>query len=302
MGLEPQPGRPPVLAVCLAGGVRSASSARESVWPGKPARTVIAWRRVEIPRWDDGVRTHSIGSVPVPIRVRRPPPASGLRLKVVLGQSRAMPASTCEARREAGFVLTNIAMPPDRRCRPRRVRRSAPMQRVSRRRQRRSNTSSRASSTLRISSSVKWPTWSPSMRTSTGPTSSHIVRVGSPPTAISGWKLAGGVELEVGQTRIVESVRRSSAWTITAKRRPCWTCPRRRGSVIACTSPRTTELLHQCRNLAGFADVSGIPSERCRLCSESGAPAFPLGRFRDCLACRFGPGHAPAPCDLVECA
>lgn len=48
-----------------------------------------------------------------------------------------------------------------------------------------------------------------------------------------GWKLAGGVEVDVGQTTIVESARRSSAWTITAKRRPCWTLPRPRGSLIS---------------------------------------------------------------------
>jgi hypothetical protein len=54
-----------------------------------------------------------------------------------------------------------------------------------------------------------------------GPTISHITRVGSSATTTSGWKLAGGVEVEVGQTRTVESASRSSACTSTAKRRPC---------------------------------------------------------------------------------
>ena len=34
-------------------------------------------------------------------------------------------------------------------------------------------------------------------------------------------KLAAGADCEVGQTTTVDSARRSSAWTITAKRRPC---------------------------------------------------------------------------------
>ena len=48
-----------------------------------------------------------------------------------------------------------------------------------------------------------------------------------------GMEAPGGVELDVGQTRIVESARRSSACTTTAKRRPRWTAPRCRGSMIA---------------------------------------------------------------------
>jgi hypothetical protein len=61
----------------------------------------------------------------------------------------------------------------------------------------------------------------PNARASTAPTISHMTRACSVPISTSGWKLAGGVEVEVGQTMTVESARRSSAWTITAYRRPC---------------------------------------------------------------------------------
>jgi hypothetical protein len=164
----------------------------------------------------------------------------------------------------------------------------------------RSRTSCSASSTLRISSSVRCPISPPSARTSTGPTISHMTRVGSSSTTTSGWTLAAGVEVDVGQTRIVDSARRSSACTTTAKRRPDWTCPRRCGSVIARTSPRSTKLFHQLGDLARLTHVGGIASECSRLGREARASPFSLGRLCDRLACCLCTRHAPAPRDLVE--
>ncbi len=127
-----------------------------------------------------------------------------------------------------------------------------------------------------------------------------MIRVCSSPIATSGWKLAGGVDVEVGQTTTVESARRSSAWTITAKRRPCWTRPRPRGSLISWTSPRTTKLFHQGCDPARFAHIGRIPHERRRLRSKAGAASFALGGLRDRLARRLRSADASTTSDLVE--
>lgn len=102
---------------------------------------------------------------------------------------------------------------------------------------------------------------------------------------MSGWKLAAGVECDVGQTTTVGRVRRSVAWTTTANRRPRWTCPRRRGSVIAWTSPRTTKLFHQRSDLARLCDVGCSPA---RAAPTTGAPRFPPIAKR--AATRYHPG------------
>ena len=112
---------------------------------------------------------------------------------------------------------------------------------------------------------------------------SHMTRVGSSVMWTSGWKLAGGVERDVGQMTTVESPSRSSAWITTAKREPCWTRPRPPGIVIAWTSPRTTQLLHHRRNLARLVDVCGVAHQRARFGSEAGAPALALGCLCDGL-------------------
>ena len=98
----------------------------------------------------------------------------------------------------------------------------------------------------------------------------------------------------------VGRARRSSACTITAKRRPCWTRPRRRGSVIACTSPRTTKLFHERCDLARLADVDGVFRERCSLRCQAGAPALALRGLGDRLTRRLRTGEASSPSDLVE--
>jgi hypothetical protein len=117
---------------------------------------------------------------------------------------------------------------------------------------------------------------------------------------ISGWKLAAGVDWEVGQTTTVDRASRSLAWTTTANRLPRWTCPRRRGSVIAWTSPRTTKLLHQCSDLARLCDVGGIGRKSCGLRSQSRSPSLSLGSLGDRLARCLRARHVPPPCDLVE--
>ena len=82
----------------------------------------------------------------------------------------------------------------------------------------------------------------------------------------------------------VDSARRSFVWTTTANRRPRWTCPRRRGSVIAWTSPRTTKLLHQRRDLARLSHVAGIAREPVCLRRKPAAPPVTLASMMFCSA------------------
>jgi hypothetical protein len=70
--------------------------------------------------------------------------------------------------------------------------------------------------------------------------------------------------------------------------------------VIAYTSPRTTQLLHQRRDLTRLTHVGRVGSERPRLGGQPGAPVLSLGGLRDRLARRLR-ARDPAPSrDLVE--
>jgi hypothetical protein len=127
-----------------------------------------------------------------------------------------------------------------------------------------------------------------------------MIHVCSSPIVTSGWKLAGGVEVELGQTTTVDSARRSSAWTITAKRRPCWTRPRPRGSLISWTSPRTTKLFHHGCDLASFPHIGRVLREGRCFRSQASAPPFAVGCLSDRLARRLRSADASPSSDLVK--
>jgi hypothetical protein len=98
----------------------------------------------------------------------------------------------------------------------------------------------------------------------------------------------------------VESASRSSVWTITAKRRPCWTRPRPRGRVMAWTSPRTTQLLHQVSDLECLLDVCVVGHQPACFGGQSTSAAFALGGLSDGLAGGFGARDPSASRDFVE--
>jgi hypothetical protein len=70
--------------------------------------------------------------------------------------------------------------------------------------------------------------------------------------------------------------------------------------VIACTSPRTTEVLHQARDILRFANIVLVGRERSGLGCEARAPALALGGLRNRLACRLGATDAASTRDLLE--
>jgi len=97
----------------------------------------------------------------------------------------------------------------------------------------------------------------------------------------------------------VESAIRSSVWTITANRRPrSRPCPR--GSAIAWTSPRTTQLFHQISYLERLLDVFIVCHEPACFGGESSSAAIALGGLSDGLAGGFGAGDTSASGDFVE--
>src|SRR5947208_1068572 len=70
--------------------------------------------------------------------------------------------------------------------------------------------------------------------------------------------------------------------------------------MIAWTSPRTTQVLHQRRDLARLARVRGVLHQPTGLSGETGPPAFALGRLRDRATRGFGAADPPTPRDFVE--
>jgi hypothetical protein len=70
--------------------------------------------------------------------------------------------------------------------------------------------------------------------------------------------------------------------------------------LIACTSPRTTELLHERCDVARFAYVGAVLHQRSGLGCQARPIALALGRLGDRLPGRLGPGDTAAPRDLVE--
>jgi hypothetical protein len=76
--------------------------------------------------------------------------------------------------------------------------------------------------------------------------------------------------------------------------------PRRRGGLIAWTSPRTTKLFHHPYDLMCLAHVRHVAGERCRFCSQPEATALTFGRLCNRLAGCLCAGHVAAACDLVE--
>src|SRR4051812_4696080 len=97
---------------------------------------------------------------------------------------------------------------------------------------------------------------------------------------------------------VVESANRSCAWTTTAYRAPRWTCPRRRGTVISYTSPRSTEILHQGSHLVRLTDEAWVFHKPPRPVGGAASPALPLGCLGDSLPC----GLCTATRNLVELA
>src|SRR5580658_5577821 len=100
----------------------------------------------------------------------------------------------------------------------------------------------------------------------------------------------------------VESVSRSSAWTMTAYRRPSWTRPRPRGIVIAWTSPRTTQPLHQRRHVLSFRHVCLVLHQRACLGGETASAAVAFCCLSDGLTSGLGTTDAAPSSDLVESA
>jgi hypothetical protein len=70
--------------------------------------------------------------------------------------------------------------------------------------------------------------------------------------------------------------------------------------MIAWTSPRTAELLHEPRHLARLASVGRIASEGGGVGCESSAAPLTFSRLRDRLACSFCASHSSPARDLVE--
>ncbi len=74
------------------------------------------------------------------------------------------------------------------------------------------------------------------------------------------------------------------------------------GIVIANASPRTTKLLHELCNLAGFLDVGVVFHEGLHLGRETGPSALSLGRLDDRLTSRLGAGDSTTTGNLIESA
>jgi len=70
--------------------------------------------------------------------------------------------------------------------------------------------------------------------------------------------------------------------------------------LISWTSPRTTKLLHQRRDLLRLANVFGVPCEAFRLGGEPGSPAVSGRSLCDRLTRGLRAAYAAAARDLVE--
>src|ERR1700730_12362438 len=144
-------------------------------------------------------------------------------------------------------------------------------------------TVSRASSIPQSCSAVTCPTRSPSRVASTAPTCSTKTRVASPSTSTSGRKEAGRALREVGATRTTDLGNSSFAWTTTPKRRPCCSWPRRCGGLRTCTSPRSTQTLHEGRDFSHLAAIIFIGLERSHFLGKHLSFAQPGGGVHKCL-------------------
>jgi hypothetical protein len=69
---------------------------------------------------------------------------------------------------------------------------------------------------------------------------------------------------------------------------------------IACTSPRTTNLLHERRDLLRLGQVVRIRNESSSLGRQPSAAPLTRRRLCDRLPGSLGTGHAPPPCKLIE--
>ena len=125
-------------------------------------------------------------------------------------------------------------------------------------------TNRNAASTCLISSVVRRPAASPSLRESTAVVCSTSTRVSPPGNSTSGRKLAASADVEVGATSQVDNARKSDC-TTTAKRGPDCSCPllplglRNRN-----TSPRT-QCLHVTEDLSRLGAILLVRGKRSRL-------------------------------------
>jgi hypothetical protein len=69
---------------------------------------------------------------------------------------------------------------------------------------------------------------------------------------------------------------------------------------MVCTSPRTTQLLHQVSNLARLLHILIVCHQQARLGCESTPAALALSGLSDGLASGFGARDTPASGDFVE--
>jgi len=72
--------------------------------------------------------------------------------------------------------------------------------------------------------------------------------------------------------------------------------------VIAWTSPRTTQLLHQFSHLTCFSGVRVILHQRARFGGKAAADSVALGGLGDGLASGLGATDAAVPSDVVKSA
>ena len=125
-------------------------------------------------------------------------------------------------------------------------------------------TNRNAASTCLISTLVRRPAASPSLRGSTAVVCSTSTRVRPPGNSTSGRKLAASADVEVGATSQVDNARKSDC-TTTAKRGPDCSCPllplglRKRNA-----SPRT-QCLHVTEDLRRLGAIPLVRGERSRL-------------------------------------
>jgi len=125
-------------------------------------------------------------------------------------------------------------------------------------------TNRNAASTCLISSVVRRPAASPSLRESTAVVCSTSTRVSPPGNSTSGRKLAASADVEVGATSRVDNARKSDC-TMTAKRGPDCSWPLLpRGLRNRNTSPRT-QCLHVTENLRRLGAILLVRGQRSRL-------------------------------------
>jgi hypothetical protein len=70
--------------------------------------------------------------------------------------------------------------------------------------------------------------------------------------------------------------------------------------VIVCTSPRTTQLLHQLSDLKRLLDIGVISHQSARFRGQSTSASFALGGLGDGLAGGLGARDPSASGDFVE--